>query len=184
MIRMTGVEEAEKLLQGIPGAAPRAASRAINRALTQTRTAGVRRVREEYHGKASDIRSTMKIIRSRPGDLHGAVESVGSPIRLTNFKVSPTRPLKRKRPVKAAVLKRGGGGTIKGAFIARMQNGFVGVFNRRTKKSYPIQLRYGPSAAQMLSRDSINVDVTDKMLEVFARRMDHEVNNILRGTTY
>lgn len=178
-----GMEEAERMLQGIPGAVPRATSRAINRAMTQTRTEAVRRVRAEYHGKASDIRDTMRIQRASPGSLHGMLESVGSPIRLTQFRVTPRQPtagMKRKRAVNAAVLKRGGG-TIRGAFVARMSSGFIGVFNRGTKARLPIYNRYGPSAAQMLSKDVVQIDVEDKMVEVFTRRLDHEINNILGG---
>lgn len=182
---MHGIEEAERLLQGLPGAVPRATSRAMNRAMTQSRTEAVRRVRDEYHGKASDIRDTMRIYRASPGDLHAKLESVGSPIRITQFRVTPRKPtaqMKRKRPVKVSVLKRGGG-TIKGAFVARMSSGFVGVFNRGTKARLPIYNRYGPSAAQMLSKDVVQIDVEDKMVEVFERRLDHEVQNILGGIT-
>ena len=180
-IRAEHIERADALLRHIPGAAPKAMARAINRAAESARTEAARKAREEYYIKHKDIIDTIKLRRATPGDLSAEVVSTGSVIPLTKFRVTPKSPQpKRKAPLIARV-KRGAGGPITGAFVARLSSGHVGVFNRVSKARLPIVQRYGPSVPQMLGSPTVTGWVEQKAAETLEKRLDHEINRVLEG---
>lgn len=175
------IDKAESLLSDIPGAAPKAMAGAINRAVTSSRTEASRKVREKYYVKHKDVISTIKLYRASSGDLSGMIISRGHLLALTKFRVTPKRPQpKRKSPVKVRV-KRGEGGPIKNAFVARMQSGHTGVFARVGKQRLPIQERFGPSVPQMLDSRDVREWVEQKASEILDKRLEHEINRRLEG---
>jgi hypothetical protein len=177
------MEYAERMLRNIPGAAKRAAANAINRASESARTEAARKVRELYYIKQSDVTSTIKLYRATPEDLSSVVVSRGNLLALSKFRVTPSQPQpNRRRPIIVRV-KRGSGGIITGAFVARMSSGHIGVFNRIGKTRLPIIQRYGPSVPQMLGNPSVTNWVEQKAYETLDKRLDHEINRILEENT-
>lgn len=172
------IERAIAMLSHIPGAAPKAIANAVNRAAETARTEASRKVRELYYIKHGDVISTIIIKKATPSDIAAAVVSRGSPIALTKFRVTPRQP--RRAPVIARV-KRGGGGLVASAFVARMGSGHVGVFNRVGTARFPIVQRYGPSVPQMLGSPTVTAWVEQKAKEKLNQRLDHEINRILEG---
>lgn len=175
------ISGAMRTLSHIPGAAPKAIAKALNRASETAKTEAARKVRESYYIKHGDILRTIKLKKATPSNLSSMVISTGRPIALAKFKITPARPSsKRKSPIIARV-KKGEGGPIAHAFVARMKSGHVGVFNRVGKSSKPIDQRYGPSVPQMLGSSTVTGWVEQKSREKLTERLEHEINRVLGG---
>lgn len=167
----------QDVLQHLPNKIPQAVSLAINRASESTRTEAVRKAREDYVIQAGRVRETIDVRKSSASNLFASMRARGRPRALTYFKTNPSRPMPtRPRNQLFAQVKRAGGGTIRGAFIAKMRSGHIGVFNRGG--SGLIQ-RYGPSVPQMLESPTINKFIQDKAVETLNKRLEHEINRIL-----
>ena len=67
------------------------------------------------------------------------------------------------------------------AFIARMQSGHTGMFERDGSKRLPISEFMGPSTAQMAGNSIVLADVEEKAQEVINKRVEHEITRILNG---
>lgn len=183
MIQFTAeqIEKAQEALKFVPEKLPGVLSRAINRAAESARTEAGRKAREQYYIKQRDVVSTIRIRQATPDDLAAIVISRGNLVPLTKFRVTPNRPQPtRKSPIIVRV-KKGGGGPIKHAFVARMRSGHLGVFNRAGKKRLPIMERYGPSVPEMLNSDTVSQYVEAKASEVLEKRLEHEIERVLGG---
>lgn len=173
------------------GKAPLALSRAINRAVSSAKTEAVRTVRKEYTAKAGKINKTIRITRSKPGALTATIFSSGAAIPLSEFKVSPKTVNPRRRTALSVEVRRGAKATLDRAFMARMPNGKVGVFERTgtfriaTKGSHKGQRRedidqkFGPAVPMMLNADSVTSAVQRRAEEQLEARLPHEINRIL-----
>jgi len=174
------MERAERVLAKVPGAAPRAMANAINRAAETARTEAARKVRETYYVRHQDVIQTIKIYKATPSDLHAIVISRGHLFPLTKFRVTPRQPQpRRKRPIVVRV-KRGAGGTVEKAFVARMPSGHLGVFHRAGKPRLPIIERFGPSVPQMLESEDVRRWVEEKAAERLDDRLEHEIRRFLK----
>jgi hypothetical protein len=163
----------------------KAINRAAKRAADTARAETVRQLTKEYTLPASEIRGTITT-RNIGNDKLGAVMDISSgPIALTKFK--GTLPKEIMPPAKGPVqvqVKKGSGATLKQAFIAKMKNGHVGVYERRGEKSLPIDQKFGPSTASMFGREKetdINKAVMEKAAETFDKRVQHELERLLNG---
>lgn len=176
------IARAELLLKTIPDGVSRAIVAALNRAAEAARTDAVRKVRERYYVRAGTIRDEIRITKATLEDQRAVISAAGSPISLSKFWISPARPLTRRRrkPVIARVV-RGEGGPIKGAFVAQMKSGHIGVFHRAGRARLPIVERYGPSVPQMLGHPDVIAYVEERAQGRLAERMDHEIARLLRG---
>lgn len=176
------LQYAKDVLQHIPKAAPKAVARAINRARQAGKTAALKKISSEYTIKQKRISETLDFGKATPNNLSAFIRSTGRPNALSYFKTNPTKVPKGrpKNPVFVQV-KRGGGGTIKSAFLAIMRSGHIGVFNRKSTSSLPIIQHFGPSVPQMLESKSVTAFICDKAQEVLNERLEHEIDVILQG---
>jgi len=181
MIEVTAgqIEKAERMLRHLPEAAPKAMSSAIQRAAETARTEAARKVRETYFVKHSDVIATIRI--QRPGALSANVISRGNAISLSKFNVTPKQPQPRRNAAIIVRVKKGEGGPIKSAFVARMKSGHIGVFLRAGKQRKPIQELYGPPIPQMLGNPSVKEWVETQASEKLEERLTHEIDRILEG---
>lgn len=177
------IAEVEAALSHIPGATPIAIARAINRATQQAKTEAVKKVRERYIIRATDVNSTIRIIRATAARPIAIIRSRGSVMPLSKFRYTrPRSPgVKGTTPAKARVLKAGGNKPIKSAFVAQMSSGHTGIFVRAGKARLPIDQKMGPSVPQMLGHDSVIEHVEQVAQEILPKRLDHEVDAILKG---
>lgn len=176
------IARAELLLKTVPNGVSRAIVAAVNRAAQGARTDAVRKVRERYYIRAGTVSDEIKITKATMENQVAVIRASGSPIPLSKFRIIPSRPptKRRKKPVIARVV-RGEGGPIKGAFVAQMKSGHIGVFHRAGKARLPIIERYGPSVPQMLGHESVVAYVEERAQERLAERLEHEINRLLRG---
>lgn len=182
-IKADKVKEAQQLLEHIPGAIPKALKTAINKSIRGAKTEASKKVREEYVIQSSRITETMSFKFASTENLSAYVMSKGRPRALTYFKTRPsTIPIGRPKNQLFAQVKKSGGGTIRGAFLALMKSGHLGVFNRMEgNASFPIKQLYGPSVPQMLENPSVSDYIETKTQERLESNIDHEVNAFLNG---
>ncbi len=177
------LKRAEELLKDIPNGVNKAIVNAVNRAAQGARTDAVKKARERYYVKAKDVRKTIELKRATYENQAAIVRAEGSPLALSKFRITPRQPpaRRRKKPVKAKVLRGGGGGEIPGAFVAQMESGHIGVFVRAGKPRLPIKEKFGPSVPQMLEHESVTEYVEERAREILEQRFEHELNRLLRG---
>ena len=181
-IKADQIERAQALLRHIPRAVPKALANAINRAAQGGRTDAVKKAREIYVIPAGRVRETIEISKAQPSKLSAMVLARGRPRALSYFKITPSKPTKRKpKGGVNAQVKRGAGGRIAKSFVAKMASGHVGVFNRQGASRFPIVQRYGPSVPQMIGSSTVTRFVEEGARRRLSERLDHEINRILRG---
>lgn len=189
-VEVTGIEDIKQRLGDFKNKAPTVLSRAINRAAENTRTNMGKETSGLYYISSTDVKKTVRIIRASRGSLKAEVLSQGSGIALSKFRVSPGTPVKyrkngsRSPKVYKASVKRSEGlkplDKDPKAFIAVMKSGHTGVFERLSGKSLPLKQLYGPSVPQMVKNESIMKKINSSASETLQKRIDTEVNNILR----
>ena len=183
MIQITNetVEKVNAILSGVPKVAQKALSNAINRGLSKVKTGAFKYARKVYtvQSGALNAATKMSVKTTSAGDLAGYVSFSGAKIPLYKFKVTPTVP-KQRTLVKASVMK-GSGTAFEHAFIADMQSGHTGVFERETSKRFPIEELMGLSAAQMIGNDKVIKDVEKDAQETVNKRIEHEIDRLLNG---
>ena len=170
---------ARDLLQHIPGGIQQAVMRAINRAADSSKTAASKKVREEYTVKARDIASTIRIRKASTANLSAYVISTGGVLPLSKFQVRPSNPDPRRKTPIVVRVKKGAGGPIKNAFVAKMDSGHVGVFHRVGKSRFPVEQNFGPSIPQMLGANSVSKHVEERAQEQIILRLEHEIGRLL-----
>ena len=169
-VEMKGFDKAKLILGHMPKELDKASKRAMARAITAGREQAVKSATKLYDIKSPSLRSSIELKPQM-----GMMISRGSPMPLMKFKVTPKAP---KREVVRASVKRAGG-SIGFAFIARMENGQVGVFKRAGKDRYPIRQLYSVSSAQMLGEPTVIEDVNERAQEVYESRLMHEVDRLI-----
>jgi hypothetical protein len=185
MIEITNeqIERVNLILSGIPNGAKKTFYNAINRGLRTVRTQSAKSVTKTYRILQKDFKSESNIREKKASqsNLVGEVSFAGSTIPLMKFKVSPKEP--QRQIVTVAVLRETGGERLKHAFIAKMQSGHVGVFERSTPETWrlPIQELYGPSAAGMLNNYEVQEEIEKAAKETIDKRIEHEITRILNG---
>ena len=189
-IKVAGVEEVQARLGKFKNQAPLVLSRAINRAIQNVKKNMGKETSQLYYISSSDVKKTVKVAKASKGSLKAAAISSGSGIALSKFKVSPNAPVRYRgasrspRVYKAGVKKSGGVKPLDGdpkAFVAVMKkSGHVGVFTRKNGKSLPIKQLYGPSVPQIVKNEDIMSKINKEASGTLQKRIDAEINNILR----
>lgn len=183
MIEITSeaIERAETLLAGIPKGAERAFSNAINRAITHSKTKAFQEVRKVYAVKQSDLRAetATRVQKASTGNVAGYVSFSGVKLPLYKFNVSQKAPKKSKN-IKAGLLK-GSWTAFEHAFIAQMDSGHIGIFEREGTKRLPISQIMGLSGAQMVQNEVIIDELSEEAQDKVNERLTHEIERILNG---
>ena len=166
MITITAeqIERVNLILSGVPGGIEKALSSTIRRANNTVRSETLKGITTVYAITRQNVRAetTIKVrTQSSDGGIVGTVLFAGHKIPLYRFNVSPTIPIQRAT-VSAAVLAGNGRTPFQDAFIARMQSGHTGMFERDGSKRLPISEFMGPSTAQMAGNSIVLADVEEK----------------------
>jgi hypothetical protein len=185
MIEITNeqMERVNLILNGVPNGAKKAFYNAINRGLQTVRTQSGKSVNKTYRILQKDFKSETNITEKKASQssLIGEIAFAGTRIPLIKFQVSPKEP--QKQTVSVAVLRETGGERLKHAFVAKMQSGHVGVFERATPNTrrLPIEELYGPSPAGMLNNIEVQQEIEKAAQETIDKRIEHEITRILNG---
>lgn len=165
-----GFDKAQLMLSHLPRELEKADRLARSRAIQSARARAVESAQSLYSIKAAEIRSSITLRASE-----GIMTSRGRPIPLMKFKVTP-RTMQRA-VVRAQV--KSSAKTLPDAFVTRMPNGNIGVYQRIGEKRLPIEQLYSVSAAQMLGEPTVVDDAREAAQEMYEKRIMHEVNRIL-----
>lgn len=163
--------EAAGLLRNLDKLQRKAAISALNRTGQQVRTAANRKIREQYSFKASVVSRSLKVARSQFARLEVSVLSQGRRVQVIDASARQTRRGVTVRIGKQRKL-------IRGAFIATMKSGHVGVFSRRTNKRLPIGEIYTIAIAEAFGSTPVVATMRLKASEVFIPRFEHELGRL------
>jgi hypothetical protein len=161
----------------------KAINRAAKRAADTAKAETTRQLTGIYTLPASEIRGGITTWNTGGDEVGAKMIASSRPPALSKFKgVTPKEVMPpAKGPVQAQT-KKGGGGTLKQAFIAKMKSGHIGVFEREGEKNLPIKQFFGPSVAGMFrENESVKVAVMEKTMESFDKRVQHELERLLNG---
>lgn len=199
------LDHAAKVLAGISGGVEKAVKSALPRAASSLRGESVKAIKTKYDISAANIRSKQSIsIRYSYGSESAAyIRFSGKKIPLYRYNgTSPKIPtfqdktvfvdlngtVKPVRPGVAASahqLKGTSPTKFDNAFVAEMESGHIGIFERTggVTSSGGNQIRelMGSSVPQMLGSESVTAKLAESASKKFEERMEHEILRILNG---
>lgn len=154
--------------------------RAINRSASAGRTQATKAVRKEYILKAGKVNASAKITKASAATLMAKIEWRGTQVNIAEFKTNPKRrPTKRLKRQMAVSVKKGKTSTYKGAYVGTSGK----VFRRTSKARLPVKPVLGPAIPQLMGADKVREDIQKRTLEIFKKRVDHELRRMLGGNT-
>lgn len=177
-------ENIMKLMQSFPSKTKSVVNSALKRATSSGQSLASKAVREEYSVSASgfskNTKSSKNISVDSDGSLRVDIKYAGHHIPLAEFKAS-----KGADGIVYAKAVRGNmRAAFEHAFFARFgsDTSKPGIYERNTKKRFPIHQLWGPSAAQMMwSSAGVRKSVDSRIKEVFEKRFEHEVLALMNG---
>jgi len=191
------------MLRDFPGGVEKAMRGVMSRAIATARSESLKAITSVYDIKKDDVRdrknTTINMItKNVDGGIIGVIHYSGHKIPFYRFGVTPTEP--KKRPyrvpvmigdrwvlahpgveVKARQLKKNPMKKIDNAFIARMENGHTGIFERKSRTSSKITEKMGASTAEMAHNAVVLEEVEEKTMETILKRTEAEIHRILNG---
>jgi hypothetical protein len=175
-----GFAEAEKMLRGIKDGFPKAAANAINVGLVAARKVAVQKIRQRYAIAASALKGEgMKVKKASWAKIAGLLEAKGPMLPVALFSASARwRRIggRRIRVVSAKIIK-GQRKIIKGAFMPKAGK----VMERRQPVRLPIFPVYTIGVPYMVRKQNIQKQVQVVMAKATQKRLDHNVQHLLRG---
>lgn len=177
-------ESIMKLMQSFPKKTQSIVNSALKRATASGQAVASKAVREEYDVSATGFKENTKSSRTISADGNGGltvnIKYAGYHIPLIQFKASRGAD----GIVKANVVKGGMKTAFEHAFFAHFgsKTSKQGIYERNTKKRFPIHQLWGPSAAQMMwSNAGVRKSVDKRIKTVFEERLEHEVLALMNG---
>lgn len=201
------IDRAASLLAGMEGGIEKAVRSAMSKAVKRLQKANVSAVRKRYAISATNIRENenVQVTYSYDSGVQAFVCFSGRRIPLFRFDGAspsqPTRDTSAKLPVMAGAdrwrmmypgvaasghaLKETSPYRFKHAFVARMPNGHVGIFERTggmtSNDKDEIEELFGPSVPQMLGSEAVEKTLAEEAMQSFERDLDRSVLAILSG---
>lgn len=200
------LDRATRLLAGIENGVDTALRRAAARSISHLRTNSVKAIRERYAISAANIRANenVKVKYTYQNGVQAFVTFFGHKIPLYRYDgAAPAQPTPDTGKMVAAMIKgqrkwvhpgiAARGHQLKGTsseqfqnvFVARMDSGHVGLFERTggvtSEGSDEIQEKMGLSVPQMLGNKEVEEKLARESMEKFEERLDHEILCILNG---
>lgn len=185
MIQITAdqIERVSMILSSVPQGAEQALKSAIQRANSTVRSETLKGITSVYAISRQEVRaeSTIKIeTQTENGGVIGIVSFAGYKLPMYRFNVTPTMPGTRAT-VQAALMRGEARTPFAEAFVARMRNTHVGIFERKEDERLPIEEKMGLAVAQMAGNTVVLEQVEEKAQEVINKRIEHEITRILNG---
>lgn len=198
--------QAAEQLAEIPGGIDQALKSATKRAASYLRTQSTKEIRQRYDITRKNIRAeqNVKISYRYFNGIEARITFRGNKIPLFRYGgAAPKEPAVNAektvmaivngqlRPVHPGVAASGhqltstGPTKFSNAFVARMQSGHTGIFERTGGKTVTgdaaIKEIMGSSVPQMLGSEEVQESLVEKTMGKMEERLTHEVNRILNG---
>ena len=164
---------------------PKANVRAMNSAVRAARTSAKREVAAKRNLTAATADEGLSVVFATPARMSVQIKGKGRMLALTALKGGVSNPKQQALGVKVRV-SRGRRTLIRGAFIARMRSGHVGVFQRtrvgggERVPRLPIQEDVLPSIAHTLVDPEVRVPVLKRYGEVWEKTIDKQYRAAIR----
>lgn len=173
-ITARGLDEAIERLSRSPTGLDRAIRSAVRRTLRGAKKDAGTKVKQRYTINAGEVIRTIKLKQS---GFSGSMISSGPRNQLKKFNIRPRTRLRHSPPggIFAQVLRSGGGGQIRRAWLKRSGN----VFERVGTSRFPIRNLKGPSAPGMLSSPPVSSFIVAHMEQRLGVNLDHELAHFL-----
>lgn len=161
----------------------KAVPRALNKLAEQAKTLSSKEIRSAgYTIKAKTVKEQIVIVKATASTMTAIVKVRGKPVPLMEFNARQTK-------AGVSVKVKGARKVIKGAFIATMPTGHVGVFTRTPSSRYkrvrkgtktqwtqlPIKELYGPSLPAIWSNQVIQAALLKMIKQKFPEVLRHEI---------
>jgi hypothetical protein len=178
-------DRAQEMLGHIPGAFEKAISGAMSRANTAVKNETIRGITKVYDIAPADIRDRKRTVISvgtqKASDgIIGYIRYSGVALPLYRFGVTPTRS-GTGQFVHARIRQDRQRERYDDAFIAIMNSGHTGVFERIGINRFPIREEVGASVAAMAADSGVQDSAEAKFEETVTNRVEHEMHRILQG---
>lgn len=199
-------KSAEQALADVPGGMERAIRSATKRAASFLRTQSTKEIRQCYDITRKNIRAEQNVNVSYRyfNGIEARITFRGNKIPLWRYGgSSPSKPTVNTektvmaivngnlRPVHPGIAATGhqlvstAPTTFSRAFVAQMQSGHIGIFERTGGKTATgdaeIKEIMGSSVPQMLGNEEVQESLAEKTAAKMDERLEHEVNRILAG---
>lgn len=200
------LKSAEQALADVPGGMERALRSATKRAASFLRTQSTKEIRQRYDITRKNIRAEQNVNVSYRyfSGIEARITFRGNKIPLWRYGgSSPSKPTVNTektvmaivngnlRPVHPGIAATGhqlvstAPTTFSRAFVAQMQSGHIGIFERTGGKTATgdaeIKEIMGSSVPQMLGNEEVQESLAEKTAAKMDERLEHEVNRILAG---
>lgn len=201
-----GLDRATRMLAGIEGGLDKALRNAMDRAASHLRTNSTKAIRERYAISAANIRANqnVKVRYSYQNGVQAVVTFHGRKIPLYRYDgAAPAQPTQdtgkivgvmikgEKKWVHPGIAAQGhqfketSPTRYRDAFVARMESGHVGIFERTggvaQDGSDEIQEVMGSSVPQMLGSPEVEERLAEEAMDKFRERLDQNAIAILNG---
>lgn len=193
----TDIAKAVKAVDALPKAQLKAMRSALTRAGQSMRTEAVRGVAKTYRLTQGEARKTFSIKIKPVGDAYEmSLKSTGKRFPLIKFASKAVSIAQARRRIKAGEggtqrlrnggivtkalqvqfeVTRGKRETLRDAFMARMPNNKIGIFERSTSTRLPIEQKYTLAVPEMFFRRTITTVTIQKGQDVFEQRFIYEL---------
>ncbi|HOQ07210.1 MAG TPA: hypothetical protein PLP87_05295 [Clostridiales bacterium] len=169
-----------KILAGIPGGIWKASYAALKRAGDTAKTRAGQFAAEVYTINKGDfmkhVHQKTHIKSEAGGIVSMSITYAGNVLPLLTFNTK----FSRNGLIQTQVKREGATAVLEHAFAARVF-GPIGVFERVTEKRFPIEQKFGPSTAHMMSSEQVVEKMDATVRETFERRLEHEITRVLNG---
>ena len=170
------LEQAQKILAGIPGRTDRVVKEALYRAGNGLKTDAVSETKSKYHISASEIRKYLFFKKGGSVGYHSVTLSAQGPRKiLTDYKVTGS-----KQNIKVAV-KQNGMKTLRTGFLIMDRDGKKVVMWRPAGDSGPAMRVMSPSVPQLVKNKETMAEMQKQAQERFERRLDSNILRMLAG---
>ncbi|MBP0983089.1 MAG: hypothetical protein J6A19_05120 [Oscillospiraceae bacterium] len=179
------LERTRSMLGSLPGNKVKAAlTNAANRAMITARSVAWEATKQTYTVKRTAFyRDTrIHVYRANNQSISAAVTFSGYLIPLIDFNVKGYRSHEKRgvRLLKAEVLS-GLPKDLRHAYKANLGKYGEAIFERLTPARDSSQQLYGPAAAHMIDNPAVLRQMDEAAKDTFDKRLDHEIDRILRG---
>lgn len=178
------VDEIHALLGDINSGSERAIKTALNRTLDGAVTLTAQRISGKTTLKSVYIKDHITKVRAKNYALGAAMRMESGRVPLAAFQTNPTAANSQVRDngngVSVKVWRDKGATRFKHAFFARMQNGYIGLFERRGRKRLPVEELMGPYLRSIYDNTpGLAHDVETTSAERLQRELEHQVDFLL-----
>lgn len=160
-------KEASKLNNAVKSAASDAAKKA--------QTQAIKNLKKDLGLKITISKLKQRYLTRVKYNSNGAEFTViGKPSPIVDFLTRKVVPTKKPSGGVTVAIK-GKRQTIKGSFMAKLPNGYTGVFARQGNTQYPIKQLFTTRPSEFLSNDDQQEQLTQIMYDTFIKRLASKI---------